>query len=65
MHIDLVSLVVWGTATRIFVPDLRRAGQRLLAAAVRAGAHHLHQQNASSITVVSPASGALAHQSEA
>lgn len=53
VQIDLVTLVVWGTAARIFVPDLRRAGRNMLAVAVRAGAHQLHQQ---STDVASPAS---------
>lgn len=45
VDIDLVTVVVWVTAARIFVPDLRQAGRRLIAAAVRAGVRHLHQQN--------------------
>ncbi|MET9933521.1 MULTISPECIES: hypothetical protein [unclassified Streptomyces] len=64
MDIDLVALVVWGTAIRIFVPDLRRAGRHLLATAVRTGAHHLHQQSAAAAPSASPASGALTHEGD-
>ncbi|MBQ0830517.1 hypothetical protein [Streptomyces tagetis] len=35
MDLDLESLAVWGTAARIFAPDLRRAGRHLLADALR------------------------------
>ncbi|MYV67004.1 hypothetical protein GT043_13885 [Streptomyces sp. SID2131] len=64
MDIDLVTLVVRGTAFRIFVPDPRRAGRHLLAAAVRAGAHQLHQQRATAAPSASPVSGALAHEDD-
>ncbi|MFE9374719.1 hypothetical protein ACFYM2_33805 [Streptomyces sp. NPDC006711] len=47
MDIDLDTVAVWGTAARIFVPDLRRAGQGVLAAAVQAGVQHLRRQSAS------------------
>ncbi|MFE3688698.1 hypothetical protein ACFXPM_36485 [Streptomyces sp. NPDC059095] len=59
MNIDLDTVAVWGTAARIFVPDLRRAGQGLLAAAVHAGAQHLHRQSdpvASVLDAVAPES---------
>ncbi|RSS34582.1 hypothetical protein [Streptomyces sp. WAC08241] len=63
MDIDLVTPVVRGAAFRIFVPDLRRAGRHLLAA-VRAGAHHLHQQSAAAAPSASPVSGTLAHEDD-
>ncbi|MCT9093938.1 hypothetical protein N4G70_34535 [Streptomyces sp. ASQP_92] len=52
MDIDLDTVAVWGTAARIFVPDLRRAGQGVLAAAVHAGAQHLRRQSASAVSVL-------------
>jgi hypothetical protein len=65
VDIDLVTLVVWGTAARIFVPDLRHAGRRMLAAAVRVGAHHLRQQSTDAISPASPTLCTFTHEGEA
>ncbi|MFJ7147592.1 hypothetical protein ACIQVT_05225 [Streptomyces sp. NPDC100445] len=65
MDIDLVTVVLWGAAARIFIPDLRRAGRHLLAVAVRTGAHHLRQQTASAATATSSALDAATREGEA
>jgi hypothetical protein len=61
VDIDLVTVAVWGTAARVFLPDLLSAGRHLLGAAVRAGAHHIHQHHSPS----APAVGGSGHHAPA
>jgi hypothetical protein len=61
VDIDLVTVAVWGTAARVFLPDLLSAGRHTLGAAVRAGAHHIQQHHTPAV----PTAGRPGHDSPA